>query len=383
MRLLTAVVFVVLSSGCTSTSFQDFGAKIDGALQKDDSPQPVTQSTPEKKETFGLTIDAIPSDSTVKIMNIKPKYHDGIQLRSGVYDIWVLREGYISYRKNISISGRDVEKQIVLQKQHSTEQAVATEKPSSPVQKPTNKTQATEKPKTTKAKKPIAKTAKKKKAKPLPKESKKKQIAKTQDMVNDNSTDPRVLPATLSTPSKLKAVQVDKNQIPVFDGGYLKVLEKGFFSDDSQFVEVPPNTVYKAKIYYTASSSVSITWLMNMDYRFFTLDADNAISIPLESFQGFVAKGSHYDDVSLHHAERIVMGYNKQGGKTGKTASLVQSQTAVFTGEDIYSYTQHASLDMKKTKLGEDSYFYMLREPVQKGLYFAWYGGKFRFFNLL
>jgi hypothetical protein len=43
---------------------------------------------------YRLTVNATPSDSRIRIMNIKPKYRHGIVLKPGKYDIEVTRSGY-------------------------------------------------------------------------------------------------------------------------------------------------------------------------------------------------------------------------------------------------------------------------------------------------
>ena len=50
---------------------------------------------------YSLHIQTNPSDARVQIMNIKPKYYDGIKLKSGRYDIRVSRRGY--YTENFYI----------------------------------------------------------------------------------------------------------------------------------------------------------------------------------------------------------------------------------------------------------------------------------------
>jgi hypothetical protein len=51
-----------------------------------------------KTATFPVTIQTDPADATVRIMNIKPRYKDGIMLRKGRYDIEVSFTGYRSQR---------------------------------------------------------------------------------------------------------------------------------------------------------------------------------------------------------------------------------------------------------------------------------------------
>lgn len=50
-------------------------------------------------DLHSLTVNVTPSDSTVKIMNIKPKYTPGIMLKKGKYDILVKNRGYKKWRK--------------------------------------------------------------------------------------------------------------------------------------------------------------------------------------------------------------------------------------------------------------------------------------------
>lgn len=45
-----------------------------------------------------LTIDTSPADATVRIMNIRPKYRDGISLSPGRYDVMVSADGYRTKR---------------------------------------------------------------------------------------------------------------------------------------------------------------------------------------------------------------------------------------------------------------------------------------------
>jgi hypothetical protein len=45
-------------------------------------------------EMYPLTINTIPSDAKVQIMNINPKYYDGIMLKKGIYNIRVSKYGY-------------------------------------------------------------------------------------------------------------------------------------------------------------------------------------------------------------------------------------------------------------------------------------------------
>lgn len=54
-----------------------------------------------------LTVKTSPPDSRVRIMNIRPVYHDGIYLEPGRYDILVDHPGYDSQRRWIVLDGTD------------------------------------------------------------------------------------------------------------------------------------------------------------------------------------------------------------------------------------------------------------------------------------
>jgi beta-N-acetylhexosaminidase len=63
---------------------------------------------------YSLTVQAIPSDSRIRIMNIKPKYKPGIELSSGDYRILVEKNGYFPHEEIITIKDSNVIKQITL-----------------------------------------------------------------------------------------------------------------------------------------------------------------------------------------------------------------------------------------------------------------------------
>jgi len=50
-----------------------------------------------------LYVDVYPKDSRVRIMNIKPKFYQGIWLNSGYYDIFVTKKGFYPFRKWIKV----------------------------------------------------------------------------------------------------------------------------------------------------------------------------------------------------------------------------------------------------------------------------------------
>ncbi len=74
----------------------------------------VAETVPTK--SYGLTINTVPSDCRVRIMNIGPVYHPGIKLTPGTYDILVDTPGHISKRFKVEISNSDTSKIVVLEK---------------------------------------------------------------------------------------------------------------------------------------------------------------------------------------------------------------------------------------------------------------------------
>jgi len=72
---------------------------------------------------FPLTIHTVPSNAKVQILNIKPKYYDGIKLKQGIYNIRISKNGYknknftidpsISSIKNIVLQKSKVDKNII------------------------------------------------------------------------------------------------------------------------------------------------------------------------------------------------------------------------------------------------------------------------------
>ena len=57
-----------------------------------------------KQKTYSFTVRPTPSDANVYIMNIEPKYQDGIKLEKGEYDIKVVKSGYKTHRETITLS---------------------------------------------------------------------------------------------------------------------------------------------------------------------------------------------------------------------------------------------------------------------------------------
>lgn len=71
-------------------------------------------ASPQEK-LYRLTIDTVPPDSSIRILNIDPKYHPGIRLPPQVYEIQVEKDGYRGEQRKIQIWNTDVTESIVLQ----------------------------------------------------------------------------------------------------------------------------------------------------------------------------------------------------------------------------------------------------------------------------
>ena len=95
-RFYFGVALCLLFSGCTTNSYH---------LNQGNSTKKVDKKSLEKKENSNpsLRIKA-PQGASIYIMNIKPSYYDGIVLERGKYDIKVVKEGYQTYRKWITLN---------------------------------------------------------------------------------------------------------------------------------------------------------------------------------------------------------------------------------------------------------------------------------------
>ncbi len=68
----------------------------------------------KNKAKYSLTINATPSDSRIRIMNISPTYQPGIALKPGRYEVNVTRSGYQSKTMWIEITDSDVTIEVTL-----------------------------------------------------------------------------------------------------------------------------------------------------------------------------------------------------------------------------------------------------------------------------
>lgn len=80
------------------------------------SPIPTRSSRRATNNSYHLTVNATPRDSTIKIMNIGPKYRPGISLKPGQYEIQVSRRGYHTKTEWVEITDDDLSVKIKLKK---------------------------------------------------------------------------------------------------------------------------------------------------------------------------------------------------------------------------------------------------------------------------
>ncbi|MFC1236351.1 hypothetical protein [Vibrio sp. F74] len=80
------------------------------------SALPTVTSQQKQKKQFPLKVFTYPSNATVKIMNITPKYKEGMILRDGKYLIQVSKKGYATYSKKLNLSWNEPNVHVALAK---------------------------------------------------------------------------------------------------------------------------------------------------------------------------------------------------------------------------------------------------------------------------
>jgi len=94
------VLFLLMIVGAIILS-EKSSDKVDNSSKKDKVVAQVAK--------YSLKVEVKPSDATVFITNIKPKYEDNIKLSKGTYTIKVVKKGYITKIRDIHLqSNRDI-----------------------------------------------------------------------------------------------------------------------------------------------------------------------------------------------------------------------------------------------------------------------------------
>jgi len=104
---LFGVIALVLLTGCASTQQEEKQVFVEPEVIK-----PEITELPNGDIT--LTILVSPSDARVRIMNIKPIYKSGIELKKGKYDIEVSKPNHKVYREWVNLA-HNTELNIVLE----------------------------------------------------------------------------------------------------------------------------------------------------------------------------------------------------------------------------------------------------------------------------
>lgn len=384
----------VLFLGCASTTFEDLGKKIDSALH---SKNEESSEQEPLISTYTLTVQAEPSDSTIKIMNIKPKYHDGIQLKAGAYDILVQRDGYQSHREWVSISNSDIKRNVELSllaqqdvalvspaatqelvKPQPAENSVTdSSKQTLPESQAIKLPAETEVAETQQNDKPVSEIPKT----PNDQSESINEVASQSELTEKLRADYR--PPKINQPSELIASEMTDDEQPKFNGAYIKVVDEGMFFDSVQLIEMEEKQAYRSVIFRAKpKESIGITWLTKQKKKYFALEElAGTITLPSEQFSGVIFKGEGADLVTLHQAERWVRSHDSDGGQSGAKAVFFDSNKQVSEGGAVYTPMDEAK--MNKTKLSDDSYFVTFKQSPDKGLYICWVGSNFWFFNLI
>ncbi|MEE8057076.1 MAG: bifunctional serine/threonine-protein kinase/formylglycine-generating enzyme family protein [Pseudomonadales bacterium] len=78
------------------------------------NPEQETPAEMSPTPTFALTINTVPADAAVRIVNTKPKYTPGIMLSAGAYHIVVSAKDYFPRRQWLRITGKSLTRTITL-----------------------------------------------------------------------------------------------------------------------------------------------------------------------------------------------------------------------------------------------------------------------------
>lgn len=70
--------------------------------------EPIPNASPIAKSRYALSVATEPADALIRILNIREKYRDGIELESGRYHLEVSKPGYATHRQWVSLRGGDL-----------------------------------------------------------------------------------------------------------------------------------------------------------------------------------------------------------------------------------------------------------------------------------
>jgi hypothetical protein len=193
------------------------------------------------------------------------------------------------------------------------------------------------------------------------------------------------IPPELANESVFEPAKMTEEELPEFNGAYIKTVDEGFFSDSAQLIELLEKPTYQSKVFLLqAGSDTTYTRVLREKKNIFAVDIEGTITVKLENFNGVIVKGGdneHIDGVSLNKVKRWVRGYDADGGKSGKIAIFMDSNKHVDGGGS--AYTGLSDLKVNKAKLADNTYFIDFKSTPDKGLYMVWISKRYWFFNLI
>ena len=111
---IIALTWVIIFGGIFSSWYNDSSSEetTDGSAIMQSTSSGVTSQ--EKRILSHLTITTDPVNARVRILNIVPKYYDGIELQPGKYHIEVRKSGYEQYKDWLELKVEDTEYTVTL-----------------------------------------------------------------------------------------------------------------------------------------------------------------------------------------------------------------------------------------------------------------------------
>ena len=103
MKKISTLAAILILSGCSTTATVDETAQV-----TEDTTTEIQPPVEDVVDVISLTVATQPADARVRIMNIKPKYESGIELKEGKYDVEVSKPGYSTYREWIVVDKRTI-----------------------------------------------------------------------------------------------------------------------------------------------------------------------------------------------------------------------------------------------------------------------------------
>ena len=92
----------------TSTYSNDNTTGQSQATDEKEIPSTFEKIVPDENQEYSLTVTHTPKTARVRILNINPKYQDGIKLKTGKYHLEVSQDGYETSKRWVTLSKNSV-----------------------------------------------------------------------------------------------------------------------------------------------------------------------------------------------------------------------------------------------------------------------------------